>query len=344
MKKILLIGRKYEDGLESNFLQTVLKANFDCEILEMFPFKNLANSRILRFFFKLFANTKTIRAIVEKRIYSHISLSKYELIIFFTPAADYFSAKLVNACKSKSRFVIAWILDGPMTLPNTNFVDCDYDSIFLSDRGYLENLRGLTRAEMYPLSEGCRNIYNSIDDGASNDKVVHFGTLYTTRVIQIEEILKSGLDVDVYSGDYKPLLELKEKYPTSLQLNGPVFGITRDRVVRKALCVLNLQHPSSIDIINYRVFEVIGCGGLIATNGGSAVRRIFEGGGAIIFQTNEELIKELKFVLVNPEIAREHRKKALQIASENSLESRLKEILTILHSNKAKDTRYATNG
>jgi hypothetical protein len=327
MNRVTLIGHEYNEGIESNLRDFLLSEGKLTNIIEMYPFVNNRFYSKLVFFIKIFSNLNFFKRMIENRIIGIIAGSNSDLIIFFTPAADFFSNHVVRSAKRHSKFVIAWILDSPVNYRNSEFINAEYDCLFISDRGYLENLKGYSRAKLFPLSEGYELQKYSGVPLKRNEEVVLVGSLYPTRIIQLRHLLEAGLKVSVYTNDRKDLRYLTDEFRNSLRVFGPVFGIERFEIFRNALCVLNLQHPSSIDILNYRIFEVISSGGILATNGGITVKRMFESGGAIIFEKDEDLILSIRNLMKNPEICDQQRAIALDIAGRNTLAIRFQEII-----------------
>lgn len=327
MNRVTLIGHEYNEGIESNLRDFLLSEGRIANITEMYPFVNNRFYSKILFFIKIFSNINFFKRIIENRVIRLIAASNSDLIIFFTPAADFFSDHVVRSAKKHSKFVIAWILDSPINYRNAEFINAEYDCIFISDRGYLKNLEGYTRAKLYPLSEGYELKKYSGVPIRRNEEVVLVGSLYPTRIIQVRHLLEAGLKVSVYTNDSRDLRSLTDEFRYSLRVFGPVFGIERYEIFRNALCVLNLQHPSSIDIVNYRIFEVISSGGILATNGGVTVKRMFESGGAIIFEKDEDLIVSITNLMKNPDIYEQQRAIAIEIAGRNTLAIRFREII-----------------
>jgi hypothetical protein len=330
MNVVTLIGHEYEEGIESNLRELLESQGKEVRIIELYPFSHTRYYPKILFIMKILANRELVRRSLERRIIRLVAASKSDLVIFFTPAADLYSQSVVKSVKKHSKFVIAWILDSPINLRNSEFVTSEYDCLFISDRGYLRNLTGFTRARMFPLSEGYELEKYSVAEDNRNHDVVLVGSLYPTRLVQLSHLLEAGLRVSVYTNEKNELSVLANEFSSTLQVFGPVYGIERYRVFRNALCVLNLQHPSSIDIVNYRVFEVISCGGILATNGGETIKHMFASGGAIIFETDVDLISSINMLLKNPAYCEEQRTIAKDIAMRNTLALRFQEIVDTL--------------
>lgn len=330
MNRVTLIGHEYNEGIETNLRNFLVSEGRVAKIIEMYPFgKKRFHSKIV-FVIKMFSNIVLFKNIIERRMIRLIATSNSDLIIFFTPAADLFSDRVVQFAKKHSKYVIAWILDSPINYRNAEFISAHYDCLFISDRGYLKNLEGYTSAKLFPLSEGYELLKYSGVPLRRNEEVVLVGSLYPTRIMQVRNLLEAGLNVSVYTSDSRNLRSLADEFPDSLRVFGPVFGIERFEVFRNALCVLNLQHPSSIDILNYRIFEVISSGGILATNGGESVKRMFESGGAIIFDKDEDLILSIRHLMKNPEIYEQQRAIAIEISARNTLAVRFQQITNTL--------------
>ena len=327
MNRVTLIGHEYNEGIESNLKDFLLSQGILTNIIEMYPFVNNRFYSKIVFFIKIFSNLNFFKRIIEKRLIRILATLNSDLIIFLTPAADFYSDYVVRSAKMHSKFVIAWILDSPINYRNAEFINAKYDCLFISDRGYLRNLEGYTRSKLFPLSEGYELSKYSGVPLRRNEEIVFVGSLYPTRIIQLRHLLEAGLKVSVYTNDSRDLRSLKDEFHNSLQVFGPVFGIERFEIFRNALCVLNLQHPSSIDILNYRIFEVISSGGILATNGGITVKQMFESGGAILFEKDEDLILSIRNLMKNPELYEQQRAIALDIAGSNTLAIRFQEII-----------------
>ena len=319
--KVLLIGKSGLDSLERN-LQDVGAEIFGDEVtLIDFPKipRFIAKDRRLRFLYLSLAKWHIGGMFLSRKLIVYAQKLKPELVIVLTGASDYLSAETVQALKEKVKGpIVCWFVDASVNLGTGKMLFAPYDHYFFTDRGLLRWLQPFLKEKASLLMEGFHPLRHNVPaTSLQNREIVVVGSLYPARVLMLEELVKVGFNIRIYGPGLPPdygrgLLEkrFQDKY---------LVYEDKSRVFNEALCVLNNFHPSTLDAINCRVFEVLAAEGLLVTEYSTLLHEVFDSSNLLTYKTFDDLV-ELLTGLTSGEIdADAYRRKTADLKKGHSL-------------------------
>jgi spore maturation protein CgeB len=230
------------------------------------------------------------------------------------------SVKELRAFVGKNVFLIAW--DGfvkPVfeVYKKYDLVLTCLDSIAL---GYQK--KG-TKSEIlnFGFDERILN-YVKTNKTQSLNFVGNFGLVHADRQYFIDKLLKSGLDLDLYIGNFdqginpfsrtilrevlqnKRIKFLSDVYQFQRKNKGVKFGIEMYKTIAQSVSTLNFHGDKVEKACNMRLFEAPGLGTCLITDNKPGLDAFFKiDEEVVVFKNDSDLIEKVKYLQENPEIA-----------------------------------------
>jgi spore maturation protein CgeB len=117
-----------------------------------------------------------------------------------------------------------------------------------------------------------------------------------------EYLLKNGIDINIYSTNWKKYI--KKKNPLFNCLNDPIYGDKYPQVVYDSKAALCFFSRLNNDELTERVFEIPAMGGVLISERNDRLMELFdEGREILLFSNKEELLNHINFIKENPDKA-----------------------------------------
>ena len=294
--KVLVVGKGGYDSLEQNIIDVAIGDFKDDAYLFKFPEvpKIISFDHRLRFLFLQGAKFSQVNEFMSRRLIRHVRRQKPELVIVLTGASDYLSPSAIRKLK---RFVdgkiVCWFVDASSHLGTAKMLFGEYDHYFFADRGLLDWLKPFLKERSSLLMEGFHPYRHTVPRVATrNSDIVVVGSLYPESILLLEELVSLGFNIKIY-GPGLPHWYTCGSLVEKFQGQYLVYE-AKTKVFNEALCVLNNFHPTHLDIVNCRVFEVIASSGLLVTEKSELLAETFGDGAILTYSSFSELVDILK--------------------------------------------------
>ena len=141
-------------------------------------------------------------------------------------------------------------------------------------------------------------IYKKELNCSSNINVSAIGAFEKERAEDLYFLAKNGIQVNVWGNGWNAF---KQKHPNLLIHNAFLFGKDYSLTIFKSKININFLRKVNDDVITSRSLEIPASGGFMLSERTNAQKKIFkEGVEADYFSSKEELLKKIKFYLLNP--------------------------------------------
>lgn len=263
-------------------------------------------------------STQYFRNRRKKKLENILSGNKIDLTI---STHDFLYPDEVDFIKSKSKSpIVMWFPDSVAGFQKGLFFISDYNFLFFKDSYTVKML-----TEQYNLKnvnylpECCNPKYHKNIEVSDQEKrhygcdITTYGNPHTIRTAFFYKLLDSGYKIKIW-GHQPPnwLIDTKIK---SLYTGEYVYNESKAKAVLAARINLNTLHPTEINSLNARTFEIAGIGGFQILHWRAGLANLFEDGKELVsFNNFEDLIEKIKFYLKNDnlrnEIAKDGQKRA----------------------------------
>lgn len=325
--KIGLVGSSGHDALESNMKDVLTKMGHQVEIIEYLPISPILRAKVSSRVLKILVKIRYIQNLNEKRIVNSVLRTNCDLVLVFTYAANFISCESIRKLRDSGIYTCSWFVDASVNFLPGRFVLAEYNRIYVADYGLFSAIKDYCQAPINYLPEGHHPDRHKIpSESTPNSQIAIVGTLYTTRIMQINRLMKFGYQFDLYGGSRG------ERLANGLahvgDSNPKVFYEEKSKVFFDALCVLNFPHASAWNSINCRVFEVLASGGILVTPRSEAILNLVQDRKhAFLYGDFDELLEILDLIRSGRFNRRRMIEDAKELSTANSLDFRARTIL-----------------
>ena len=326
--RTLIVGKSGKDSLEQNLIDVASSDFGDNAVLIDFPNlpKLVSKDRRLHFLFLNIAKMKIINNFLSRKLLKTARIFDPHLVVVLTGATDYLTPETMEKLKKIVRGrIVCWFVDASVNLGSARMLFANYDHYYFADRGLLNWFTPFLKDKASLLMEGYhpyRHVSSEIT--VRNTDIAIVGSLYPARILMLEELVKLGFNIKIY-GPGLPSWYGNGILSNRFQGEYLIYE-SKIRVFDEALCVLNNFHPSHIDIINCRIFEVLASSGLLVSERSELLREVFGENNILTYSTFSELVTILTQI-VSGEIDVEHfRRNNSELRRSHSLTDRYREL------------------
>ncbi|WP_242666014.1 MULTISPECIES: CgeB family protein [Parafrankia] len=244
------------------------------------------------------------------------------------------SALLPQTVRSLRRLgirVCLWFPDCVANLGRQQFLLGDYDALFFKDPLLTTRLVDVLGLPAHYLPEAC-NPARHRPPGSVEEKpyVVFAGNMYPSRARLITELIRYGVEVQIYG---PPIPRwLRDERLVRRHTGRYVAGVEKAKVFREALAVVNALHPAEMTSVNCRLFEAAACGAVVLCERRPPLESLYEEDREVLgFTTFEELIGRIKWCTGDRPAARSIGDAAtVRSHRDHTYQARLTQLLEIL--------------
>ncbi|MCK9903279.1 glycosyltransferase [Frankia sp. Cpl3] len=193
--------------------------------------------------------------------------------------------------------VCLWFPDCVANLGRQQFLLGDYDALFFKDPLLTTRLADVLRLPAYYLPEACNPARHRPPETANGQRhVVFVGNMYPSRARLITELIRHGVEVQIYG---PPIPRwLRDERLVKRHTGRYVTGAEKASVFREALAVVNALHPAEMTSVNCRLFEAAACGAVVLCERRPPLESLYDEEREILgFTTFEELLGRIKWCM-----------------------------------------------
>lgn len=338
MIKIAIVGFFGADTLEQNLYETFL--TFEKIDVKQLNLGNNYYLKYLKFFSPKIGNFvhKFIGRIKSNKFVTNLKSKKMtrilikfqpDIIIILTGAANSFSANQIKQLKKGiDTYIICWFVDASINIRRGIFLRAPYDIIFFTDQGLVDWFKPLLESRVELLLEGHLHEKHSNSERLGDEVKNYFvivGTLYPERYELVRKLAQMGFPIKIYgpplpSWSYDSIVEKNHT-------NRYIVHQEKSFVFKNALGVINNFHPTHINAINCRVFEVLSSGGLLISEQSNLLRETIDASAYLAYDNFNALTEILNNILEDSSQFESIKIKAKYISSAHSLQIRAQNIL-----------------
>lgn len=309
---ILIIGKFSEDQFGFHISETLKEIghttlNF-VPLLEYKSSKTVMGRRLNQLnhlIYNNLINTQFFREQRKKKLSKLIGNSKIDLTIC---SHDFLYPDEVTILKDKTKSpVVMWFPDSVAGFQKGLFFISDYDFIFFKDPYIVQILQSdYNKKNVYYLPECCNPKYHKTVDLNSED-INHYGCDITTygnphniRSSFFKQLIANNYKIKIWG--HQPPIWLNDNKIKSMYKGEYVFNESKAKSVLAAKVNLNTLHPTEINSLNARTFEIAGIGGFQILHWRAGLSDLFEDGKELVsFKNFAELIEKINYYLEKPE-------------------------------------------
>lgn len=310
MKKILVVGKFYEDSFAKHIYETLEIMNnktYKYEISKNEKIFFLKRGKlfyrlfmILNLFLNIFNSIKFFRRKKHNSFLKFISeIDDLDLILF---TYDFLWPSEISDIKLRNNAKIAmWYPDALSTFGKGFFINADYDFLFFKDPYIIRIFKDILKPEVHYLPE-CFNPnkhFIEIDKYNSNlykCDITTAGNQHSWRNIFFEHFPNYNIK---FWGLEAPVWMPKGVLYSYFQ-GKPVYNTEKAEAFYNAKIVLNNLHYSEIEGLNVRCFEAAGIGAFQIVDWRPGLNDLFIDGEEIVsFKTISELKDKINFYISN---------------------------------------------
>ncbi len=314
--KLLIVGSKKINSLENIYIKYLKSKNieiFHIDLTEYYSYSGLINKLLYIFSYKQLykkANNELLKYVDACNpnfiwVFKGVEMSKRTLLLF----------------KEKNIKLIYYNPDHPLIRNSVSHGRCNveknlslYDLHFSYQSDltrYIQNNYNLPSFNLpfgYDLSVENFNKINQIEI----KRVCFVGTPDKDRINVINFLIKNNVSLDLYGNGWERIFKGK----SGVNLYPSVINLEFYQILSKYRVQLNLFRKHNFGSHNMRFFEIPAVGGIQLSNFSYEASKFFEEGKEIFFfNSNEEMLEKINFILSLSENIIEEIRKSARIRS-----------------------------
>tara|TARA_B100001109_G_scaffold255510_1_gene258897 strand:+ start:4944 stop:5981 length:1038 start_codon:yes stop_codon:yes gene_type:complete len=303
---VALIGKFYTEGTGQHLTEAI-ESNGD-KVIQIDPEINFYNGRLISkrmrnvgitFYKEVLAKHPKVKHRASKKIYTELLGENIDLVISLH---DFLDRKEVKNIKKITKSpVCIWFPDALVNLKKSMFFYADYDFLFFKDLYLIQQVKNELNLNAHYLPQCCNPDKHKIEEFQDGEEdfyaceITNAGNLYPSRAALLSQ-LKEQFQIKLW-GDLPPIW-LNAPELDSIVMRKVVYNKEKAKAFRAAKVVLNNLHPTEVNGLNKRTFEVAPCGGFQITNLKPCTSALFEIDKEIVcYSTFNELVEKLTYYI-----------------------------------------------
>lgn len=339
---IAIIGKFYTEGTGLHLSEAiekmghrVLKIDPEISLTEAKFFSQRMRNVGITLYKEVLSKHPRIRSYTSKKILNQIKSEKVDLTISLH---DYLTRDEVKSIRSITKSpVCIWFPDALVNLKKSMFFYADYDFLFLKDQYLVEIAQKELQLNAYYLPQ-CSNpdrhkpaILSESEKEKYACQITNAGNIYPSRAALLSQLMP---DYTIKFWGGLPAIWLNVPELDSIIMGSVVYNTDKAKAFGGAKVVLNNLHPTEVNGLNKRTFEVAACGGFQITNEKPCTAELFEIDSEIVCYSNFGELKEKLNYYINDK-NNEERKKIIEagrvrVARDHTYANRMSKILEIV--------------
>jgi spore maturation protein CgeB len=333
---ILVVGRKYTESFAMHIAETFEAMGHTVMVFEPgIKTQQAANPLHHRYIqvktqlHHLYKQSSWGRQQEEARLKNFLKEFKPELVLschdFLTPAQLQW-LKNTFACKTA-----LWFPDAISNFGKAMFLDAAYDALFFKEPFVVDVLKRELQKNVFYLPECCNPVYHNKVSIEPTDiekygcDITTAGNMHTARAAFFK--LLEGYNIKIWGNPAPAWMDTKGIQP--MIQNHFVSNQEKSKAFACSKVVINTMHPTEIEAVNVRLFEIAATGSFQICNYRKSLELLYTPEEEIVFfNTIEELHRLLKKYLNDPDARTAIAEKAYRrTMAEHTYEKRLQQLL-----------------
>lgn len=254
---------------------------------------------------------------------------------FVLSCHDFLTPTQLHWLKSKFDCKTAlWFPDAISNFGKAMFLDAAYDALFFKEPFVVDILKRELQKNAFYLPECCNPIYhnkvsfNAEDAAKYACDITTAGNMHTARAAFFK--LLEGYDVKIW-GNPAPAWMDTTGIKQMIQ-NHFVSNTEKSKAFACSKIVINTMHPTEIEAVNVRLFEIAATGSFQICNYRKSLEELYTiGEEIVVFKTVEELKELIAFYLERPDLRKQIAENAHQKTMQlHTYKNRLEKMLSQL--------------
>lgn len=250
-------------------------------------------------------STQYFRNKRKKKLEKILIKNKIDLTI---STHDFLYQDEVDFIKSKTKVPIAmWFPDSVAGFQKGFFFISDYDFLFFKDQYIVKILKeNYNKKNVHYLPECCNPKYHKsvvlseYDIQKFGCDITTYGSPHNPRSLFFSQLINKNYKIKIWG--HQPPIWLNDNKIKSLYMGEYIYNESKAKSVLAAKINLNTLHPTEINSLNARAFEIAGIGGFQMIHWRAGLKDLFEDGKELVsFNNFDELIEKINFYLNNPD-------------------------------------------
>jgi len=286
-----------------------------------------------RWYSKIRGGRRLQRFLMQFRLLQ-VATSRHYDLIFVLKGETIYPSTLSRIRQRHKGLIINWMGDEPRNFANIRNAFPHYDIVFLIDRGWVEAVQQLGYRSVH-LPYGCDpEVHRKVTLTEAERLWFNSDVCYVGRRDEREgwlaQLISNSHTIKIwgYGWDKTPLSTLRPHIAGS--------ALNEEEMVKAfnaAKIVLNLQPTQTITGVNYKIFEIAGCGAFQLTDFKPEVPEMYEPGKEIVCFRSLDELRELIERYLRDERERRRIAEAAQkrAYSDHTLEKRARKLLEVVN-------------
>ena len=337
-RRVAVLGRNHVDSAAWHMVDAFQAAGGEAQLVEArialsayARLKGKARS-VVDLLFRLSEDVPQLRARRFARILHDIARLNPTFVL---ASKDFLRPEEVAEVRRRTGAPVAlWYPDTIANVGRGDFLRAPYDAVFLKDPFMVRAYRDLALAPVHYLPEAFNPRHHRVPAGWTGPDpryacdVTTAGNMHAIRAALFRHL--ADVDVKIW-GTAMPVW-LDEPSVRAAMQNHYVINEEKAVAFRSAKIVLNSQHPSELEGVNARTFEVCGIGAFQLTNARAGLGRYFEPGVEVaVFSGVEEMRSQVARYVVDGSSRRRISEAGWRRAhADHTFDARLLEMVSVL--------------
>ena len=297
---IAIIGKFYIEGTGLHLAEAIESSGH--KVVRIDPEINLTEAKFfsqrmrnvgITLYKEVLSKHSKIRSFTSRKILKELKAEKVDLTISLH---DYLTRDEVKSIKLITKSpVCIWFPDALVNLKRSMFFYANYDFLFFKDLYLVELAKVEFNLNAHYLPQCCNPSKHKVVDVNKSEKefyscqITNAGNIYPSRAALLSQLMPY-YTIKFWGG--LPAVWLNVPELDSIVMGKVVYNEAKDKAFRAAKIVLNNLHPSEVNGLNKRSFEVAACGGFQITNLKPCTAELFEIDKEIVCYTTFGELKE----------------------------------------------------
>ena len=297
---IAIIGKFYVEGTGLHLSEAIEKLGH--QVLKVDPELNLTEASFfsqrmrnvgITLYKEVLAKHPRIRKYTSEKMYKKLQSEKVDLTISLH---DYLTRDEVKKIKQITKSpVCIWFPDALVNMKRSMFFYADYDFLFFKDLYLVDLARVEFNINAHYLPQCCNPDKHQPVEPLADERelyacdITNAGNIYPSRAALLSQLMPH-FNIKFWGG--LPAVWLNVPELDSIVMGKVVYNTEKAKAFGAAKVVLNNLHPTEINGVNKRTFEVAACGGFQITNLKPCTTDLFELNKEIVCYTTFAELKE----------------------------------------------------
>ncbi len=297
---IAIIGKFYVEGTGLHLSEAIEKLGH--QVLKVDPELNLTEASFfsqrmrnvgITLYKEVLAKHPRIRKYTSEKIYKQLQSERVDLTISLH---DYLTRDEVKTIKRITKSpVCIWFPDALVNMKRSMFFYADYDFLFFKDLYLVDIAKAEFNINAHYLPQCCNPDKHQPVEPLEGERefyacdITNAGNIYPSRAALLTQLM-SDYNIKFWGG--LPAVWLNIPELDSIVMGKVVYNSEKAKAFGAAKVVLNNLHPTEINGVNKRTFEVAACGGFQITNLKPCTADLFELNKEIVCYTTFDELKE----------------------------------------------------